>query len=181
MRGLHPVSLGLPVLLPITAGSPKRLPQTRSQRALQHYHTVFIAFCLADDDDVAVKVHIFDAQAQPLHQPHARSVKQLRQQAHVMVQKLEQGAHLLFGQHAGNAALLRRAVDTVQPRQVNAQHLPVQKQNGTERLVVVEAETLRSLASMFSNASTSAAPMSRGCRIWPMRPCHRTKNRTQCR
>lgn len=45
-------------------------------------------------------------------------------------------AHLLFGQNAGNAALMRRAVATVQPRQVNAQHLLVQKQNGTERLVV---------------------------------------------
>lgn len=39
----------------------------------------------------------------------------------------------------------------------------------------VDADTFRSLASMLRNASTSAAPMSRGCRISPLRPCHRMK------
>jgi energy-coupling factor transporter ATP-binding protein EcfA2 len=41
----------------------------------------------------------------------------------------------------------------------------------------VEAETLRSVASMARKASTSGAPMSRGCR----KPCQRMKKRTQKR
>jgi len=45
----------------------------------------------------------------------------------------------------------------------------------------VETETRRSLANMLKNAVTSAAPTSRGCRITPARPHHRTKNRTQYR
>lgn len=104
MRGLHPVSLCLPVLLPNAAGKSKLLPQTGSQRARQHHHMVFIALGLANDDDVPIKVNILDAQAQPLHQSHAGAIKQLGKQAHVPTQKLEQGAHLLLGQHTGNAA-----------------------------------------------------------------------------
>ena len=38
----------------------------------------------------------------------------------------------------------------------------------------VDADTLRSVASMVKKPSTCLAPMSRGCVILPFRPCQRT-------
>jgi hypothetical protein len=102
----------------------------------QHHHPVFAAFAVAHDDHASVKVHILDPQAKPLHQPHACAIQQASQQAHLAIEVLKQIGHLLPGQNAGNALFLGRAVQAINPRQVDRQHLAVQKQQGAERLVV---------------------------------------------
>lgn len=58
------------------------------------------------------------------------------------VEEAEQCGHFLSCQHARNALLLCRAIQVVQPWKIQSQHFAVQKQDGTERLVVCERRNL---------------------------------------
>lgn len=87
-------------------------------------------------ESIDVKVHIFDAKTHALHQPHTRAVKQSGYQRGYAVHLRQQPCHLVFGQHAGNAALLGGAVDAVEPGQFNSKNFPVKKQDRAQCLVV---------------------------------------------
>ena len=85
---------------------------------------------------MAIEVDILDAQADALHQPHPGAVKQLRQQGIEPVHMRQDASDLVLGQYGRNAAVMGRPLQVVQPGQLDGQHLAVQKQERTERLVV---------------------------------------------
>ena len=115
MGRFHAAALRLPISFPECASRLQLQTQGRNQRARQHHHPIFAAFGIPHDDDLAVKVHIFDAKTHTFHQPHTRAVKQPGYQRGYAVHLRQHPRHLVLGQHAGNAPLLRRAIDAIQP------------------------------------------------------------------
>jgi hypothetical protein len=73
---------------------------------------------------------------QTFHQAHTGTVKQLGQKSHLTVQKLKHRCDLFMCQHTGNPPLMSGAIQVIEPGQIDAQHLVIQKQQGTERLIV---------------------------------------------
>jgi hypothetical protein len=136
MRHLHPAAADPEVGVPRGTGQQDLLSQVGRYRLRQHHHAVLAPLAVTHHDDPAVEVHILDTQAHPFHEAHAGAIEQLGQQSHLVVKKLEQGAHLVAGQHAGNALFLGRSVQAIQPGKVDGQHLAVQKEQGAQRLVV---------------------------------------------
>ena len=74
MRHLHTGALRLPVCIPTCPRRQHLQTKRRHQRPRQHYHPVLVALGFADDDHMAVKLNILDAQAHAFHQPHAGAV-----------------------------------------------------------------------------------------------------------
>ena len=83
-----------------------------------------------------LKIYILDAQAHAFHQAHARAIQKPRQQRSHPLHQRQQASHFVFVQHRRNALGLLRSPNVIEPRQINTQHLPVQKKQSTERLVV---------------------------------------------
>ena len=69
----------------------------------------------------------------------------------------------------------------IEPRQLNIEHLTVQKQQRAQAWLFVELGILRSVASIVRKASTCGAPMSRGCfhRAVAAMPAHEKPNPIQ--
>jgi hypothetical protein len=100
----------------------------------QHHHAVFVALAAAHNDRVAVEIHILDPQTQRFAQAQPTPVEQGRQQClgtrHVGKQRM----NLLHRQHHWNPLALRRSTNLLHPRQLDAQYLPIQEQQGIKRL-----------------------------------------------
>ena len=132
-------AIGVPHLLRMG----QLLAQRLLQRGGQHHDPVLAALALAHDDGAAVEVDVLHAQAQPFEQAHAGAVEQpaddpmrVARELLLAVERVEQRMHLVMGQHRWQAALLARAADLGHPRQLLAQHLLVEEQQGRQRLAV---------------------------------------------
>lgn len=117
-------------------GPGKLCLQRWHQRTGQHDHPILVALAAAHDDHLPVKVNVLHAQALAFCQPHARAIQEPGQQAFDAVQQRQNGLYFVLGQDDGNALALWRAADALKPRQIQAQHLFVQKQQRVERLPV---------------------------------------------
>jgi hypothetical protein len=106
------------------------------QRPRQHHHPVFATLAVTHHQHVPIKVHIFHPQAQPFVEAHTRAIQQLGQQQFNPGHYTQQGRHLGNGQYRWNTPWPSRALHFVKPWQLHTQNLAVQKQQGTERLVV---------------------------------------------
>lgn len=107
-----------------------------NQALRQHDHPVFAALAIAHDDYLAVKVNVFDPQAQTFHQAHAAAIKQRGQQ---FVLPIKFAQHCLnFGarQHHGNALFWHWPRQVIHPWHFNAQHFLIQKEQRTQSLPV---------------------------------------------
>jgi hypothetical protein len=91
---------------------------------------------LTHHQHLAIKIHVFDTQAQALHQAHARAIQQFGQQRHVAIHCAQKGGDFRLGQYRRNPPGPGRALHLGQPGQINCQHLAVQKQQSTESLIV---------------------------------------------
>jgi len=112
------------------------LTQWFLQRARQHHHTVFAALSIADDDDLTHEVDILDPKSNPLEKPHSRAVQQPAQQAGDAFHPRQHRLDFPLREHNRQALLWHGATQLAQPRHVDAQDFPVQKQQGTEGLTM---------------------------------------------
>lgn len=115
------------------------LLQLRLQRADrvfgQYRDAILIALAFANHDFAPGKFNILHAQAQRLHQPHARAIQKLGNQICGSIHMHEQGAHFGRRQHHRQAPRPLGLNRLIQPGQVDLQHLFVQIQQ--RRLGVV--------------------------------------------
>ena len=86
MGHLYASALRLFICFPLGARCQQLRAQSGGERARQHHHPVFATLGFAHDDDVAVKIHVFDAQTHPLHELHAGAIEQPCQQSGRAVQ-----------------------------------------------------------------------------------------------
>ena len=110
--------------------------QRLDQSLGKHGAPVAPALAVAHRDLAALEVHVLDAQAQPLQQPHASGVEQARREPARAVELREQRAHLVFRQHHRNARRALGTHDAFHPRQLLLQDLPIKEEERRQRLVL---------------------------------------------
>lgn len=82
------------------------------------------------------KVDVLHPQAATLQQTEARAVEKERHDPRYAVQPLEDGTGLVSGQDHGQVLGPLRPHNVVELRQLHAEHLAIQKEQGAERLVL---------------------------------------------
>jgi hypothetical protein len=102
----------------------------------KHRHPVLEALAVAHQNLAPLEIHILDTQAQGLHQAQAGAIQQASHQPMHALQVGQHLAHLVLGQHHRQAARLLRLLHIVQPRQLAAQHILVEKEQGAARLIL---------------------------------------------
>jgi hypothetical protein len=100
------------------------------------HRAVLAALALPDDDDSTVEVNILHPQLQGLADAQPGAVQQLPQHEMRTFQLLQQPSHFDRRQHHGQPGLTLWPPDCVHPRQIHAQHLTVEEQQGRQRLPV---------------------------------------------
>ena len=73
------------------------------QVAGQHGHTILSSLAITDRDLQALKANVLHSHVERLEQPQARTVQQPADEQHDAVELGEESAHLLVGQHDGEA------------------------------------------------------------------------------
>ncbi len=73
------------------------------RRAAQHREAVFHALAVAHENLVEAEVDVLHAEAQALHQAHARAVEKRGDEARAAVEPREDGPHLFTGEDDGQA------------------------------------------------------------------------------
>ena len=113
------------------------LAQRRLDRLGQHHRPVLAALAVAHDEGAAAELDVLDPQLQALGDAQAGAVEQRGEQP--VLARFDGGqdaADLVDAQHHRQAARLTRPADLLHPRQVLAQHLVVEEQQGRQRLAV---------------------------------------------
>jgi hypothetical protein len=88
------------------------------------------------NDGAALELDILDAQTHRLEDAHPRAVKKAADQAVRSMQAAQHCGYLLAGQHNGQSNGFLCALDAVQPGQLVAEHLLVQKKQRTLCLIL---------------------------------------------
>jgi hypothetical protein len=112
------------------------LAQIRYQRLRQHRYAILRPLAVANQNLAPLEIEILHPQANAFHQAHAAAVKQTREQRMNSLHPVENALHLVARQHHRQARRPLGSHHAVEPRQVNAQDLPVQEQQGRQRLVL---------------------------------------------
>ena len=111
--------------------------QRRNERRRQHDDAVLAALAFAHDDRAALELDVLDAQPQPLHQAHASAVEQLGEEAVLdALDRLQHGGDLAVREHDRQPPRRLRPADPGEPRQIEAEHLLVEKHDRRQRLAV---------------------------------------------
>ena len=116
---------------PLEVGS-----QGAAHHGRQHRPAVSPALPPTHHDLAAVEVDVLHAQLQALEQAEAGAVEERRHQPSRAGEPRQHGRHLLAAEHDGDVRRAPRANQTVEPRQLHAEHVPVEEQQRTERLVL---------------------------------------------
>ena len=136
VRHLHASFAQGLILQPQRMSSAQLLAQARDQALRQHQGPVLAALAGANDQRAVLEVHILDAQLQGLGQAHARPIEQASEKALLTVEATEHGSHLILHKHHRQPTLHARAPDFAHPRQLQAQRLRVEKEQGRQRLLM---------------------------------------------
>ena len=102
----------------------------------QHDDAVLAALALAHDENLAIEVHVLYAESQSFHQPEAGAVQQCDEQCERRFHVIEELRNLRPGQHDWNSHRSFRPADLLHPRQLDIQHLPIEEEQGSQRLFV---------------------------------------------
>ena len=102
----------------------------------QHGDAVLVAFTGADRDLISGKVHVLDSEPCALQQAQASAVEQDRHETGDAAHALKNGADLFAGEHDGQANSPLGSHDIVEPGQVLLEHAAIEKQDGTQGLVL---------------------------------------------
>jgi len=116
------------VLRPDFARACELFSQRLSQGLGQHQDAILTALARAHDHRLMGEVHILDSQLQGLIDAHSRPVEESRQQAKLADHAAQHRRHLLATQDNGQPPAHAWAFDLIDPRQVEFQHLRIQKQ-----------------------------------------------------
>ena len=102
----------------------------------QHCDGVLVALAAADDELVGREVDVLNAEAAALEPPEPGAVEQAGHGAWHALQPLEHRPDLVAGEDDRQPVAALGTHDPVQPGQVDLQHIPVQEQEGAQRLVL---------------------------------------------
>lgn len=131
-----------PVNLIRTIATPERarscdLRSERSPRVFRkHHEPIALPLAFAYENDVPIEVDVLDAKTQALRQPQARAVEKRCDDPESRLNASEQPRHFLSRQHDWNPDRAAGSANVLKPRQIEAQNLPIQKQNRGKRLLV---------------------------------------------
>jgi hypothetical protein len=162
---LHPARAGPDVGLVLVADRLEVLGEVAAHRGGQHRHAVLAALAGAHRDLVAVEVHVLHAQAQGLQEAQAGAVQEQGQEAGRPVEPVDDGLHLLAGQHRRDPLGILGPHDVVEPRQLLLQDLAIEEEQRAQAWFCVDAATLRWIARSLRKRVISAAPISAGWRL----------------
>jgi hypothetical protein len=110
--------------------------QGRDEAGGQHGDALVAAFGVAHDDLPPLKVNVLDAQAHALHKPETAAIEQLGHQLIGAGHALEDLARFAGGEDDGQAAGLFGANGIEWRVKVLMEHLAIEKEQRTERLVL---------------------------------------------
>lgn len=114
-----------------------QLPLQRQDQVLWQYgHPVLAAFAATNEKLSALEVDVLDAQPKALQEAQTRAVEQGCDQPGRTAQRVKEGAYLTRRQHDRQALLLLGADHAVQPREIDAEHLLVEEEQGGLGLVL---------------------------------------------
>ena len=102
----------------------------------QHRHPVLGALAVADHRLAPAEIQVLDPEAHAFHQAHAGTIEQAPHQGMRSLHAFKHGGHFGGRKHGRQALRLFRPRHIVQPRQIDAEHLPVKKQQRRERLAL---------------------------------------------
>ena len=102
----------------------------------QHRDSIFAALAIPDHDLVRRDVDVFHAQPAALQQAEASTVEKKRHDPRHAGQLLQDRPGLLAGQDHGQVLGTLGPHDIVEPRQVHAEYVSVQEEQGAECLVL---------------------------------------------
>jgi len=112
------------------------LPEWFPKTGRQHRDAVLSALAVPDQDLQPGELHILQPQARPFHHPHARAIQQPQNQRRRPGGSLENRPHLVHREHHGQSTRLLRLLHIVQPRELDAEDFPIQKQERRLGLVL---------------------------------------------
>ena len=110
--------------------------EVRLHDGRQHRHAVLVALAAPHDDLVRPEIHVLDAEAAALEEPEPGPIEQKRHESRRAFEPAQHGPHLVPGQDDGQALRALGADDLVHPREIDCQDLPVQEEQGAQRLVL---------------------------------------------
>ena len=116
--------------------------QRADQARWQHGNPVLVALAAADYELAARKVHVFHAQRQCLRQTQASTVKYSDDQARMPLELGIDALDFLLRQHHRQALRTPRPYDRIQQWQLDPEHMPVQEQQGLQRLILRRSRDL---------------------------------------
>jgi hypothetical protein len=85
---------------------------------------------------MAFEVRVLHAQAQAFHQAHPGAVQQAGHEGVLAFQQGQDAGDLFPGEHRRDPAGGGGPLDALEPRQLQAQHLAIQKEQGAQCLIV---------------------------------------------
>ena len=102
----------------------------------QHRHPVLGALAVADHDLSKAEIQVLDPQPYAFHQAHSGAVKQTGHQGVRALHAFEDDGNLGRRENGRQALRLLRPSHVVQPGQIDAEHLAVEKQQRRKRLIL---------------------------------------------
>ena len=105
-------------------------------RGRQHGGAILMPLAVADGELVRCEVHVLHPQATAFQQPQPGAIQQDRHEPRDAIEALEDGADLLARHDDGEPLRALRAYEVVEPGQLDAEHVAVQEQQGTQGLVL---------------------------------------------
>ena len=105
----------------------------------QHGHSIAIALAAPHHQLVCTEVHVLGAEPGALEQAEPRPVEEHRHESRRAVQLVQNGAYLVAREDHGKPSRLLRPHDPLEPGNVLAQDLAVEKQQGVKGLILRRA------------------------------------------
>ncbi len=143
-----------------------KLTAQRFHKRLRQYRApVLTPLAVTNRDFQPHEIDILDTQPHRLHQTQAGTVQQGCYQMVDPIQLSEQITDFRLGQNDRQTRRLFGSRDTVQPRQLNGQHLLVQKQDRRQRLILSRRRYLPDNSKMRQKRLGFIAPIFTGWRL----------------
>ena len=110
--------------------------QGGTQTGRQNRHPILGPLTVANHDLASLKIDIFHAQAQALHQPQPGPIDQARHQGARALHGREQAFDFMHTKHCRQACGALGPHHLVQPRKFSTEHLPIEEQQGRQGLLL---------------------------------------------
>jgi len=131
-----PSGAGLEIAAILLADALQVSGEVRLHYGRQHRHAVLVALAAPHDDLVRPEIHVLDAEAAALEEPEPGAIEKKRHESRRAFEPAQHGPHLVPGQDDGQALRALGPDDLVHPREIDCQDLPVQEEQGAQRLVL---------------------------------------------